>query len=244
MASCWKHWILASFALATSGIIGCGGGAPPANIASGETDPQAPAVEGPAAAGTGVALSVPEGTFPTPELPPPPDLHPTVRIKTNQGTIVVKLDRENAPITVENFLANYVNAGFYNGTLFHHVQKGGMLIAGGIGADRQKKQTRAPIFNEALRTGSNRRGTIAMSRDPGDVHSATSQFFFNLADNAALDHKGVESPEDYGYTVFGEVVDGLDVLDKIGGVAVHEADGFPSIPVEPVTIQSVEKVEK
>jgi len=244
MAGSRIYWTFSSLALILLGTIGCGGeGAPPANINVGGNDAQPNAANAnnqPA----NPAATVPEGVFPTPILPPPPNLHPQVRIKTNLGDIVVKLDRENAPISVENFLRNYVESGYYTDTLVHYVQKGTMLIAGGVGADRQRKLTKAPIFNEALRTSPNRRGTLAMSRDPGDVHSATSQFFFNLADNAALDHKGVEAPEDYGYTVFGEVVEGLDVLDKIGAVEVQQSEGFPNTPVSPVIIQSIEPITK
>lgn len=245
MAGSYKVWSVSSIALVLIGFAGCGGpSTPPANIqaggSEGETAPVTNPGETPVA---GPPASAPEGVFPTPIAPVQQDLHPKVRIKTNHGTIVVKLDRENAPITVENFLGNYVDTGFYSDTLVHYVQKGTMLIAGGINASRQPKVTKSPIFNEALRTGANRRGTIAMSRDPGDAHSATSQFFFNLTDNPALDHKGVETPEDYGYSVFGEVVEGLDVLDKIGGVAVHEAGGFPNTPVEPVVIQAVERMK-
>lgn len=162
----------------------------------------------------------------------------TVEIKTNVGTIRLELDDAKAPLTVKNFL-QYVDAGFYNGTIFHRVIKGFMIQGGGLNAGLQPKATNPPIKNEAANGLQNLRGTIAMART-GVVDSATSQFFINTADNRMLDHK----VRDYGYAVFGKVVAGMDVVDKIENGATGMRSGFRDVPVETVTIESVRRVKK
>lgn len=174
---------------------------------------------------------------------PQVDLFPEVVIKTTLGAIRVRLNAEKAPVTVDNFLANYARRGFYNGTLVHYVDSGKMLIAGGFTADLQPKEARAPILNEANNKLSNKRGTIAMVRDAEYAQSATSQFFINLVDNADLDHVSTESGADYGYCVFGEVIEGMEVVDAIAKTPVHDQGDFVSTPVEPVVIESVEQVK-
>jgi len=167
---------------------------------------------------------------------------PVVVIKTTLGDIVVQLDAAQAPITADNFLVHYVDSGHYAGTIFHHVEQGFMVLGGGYTADLKLKPARTPISNEAHNGLAHRRGTIAMARQADVVHSADCQFFFNLADNPSLDHKGRETAEDYGYCVFGQVVQGMEVLDAIAGVPVRDAEGFPRLPVTPVIVRSVERV--
>lgn len=160
--------------------------------------------------------------------------NPVVLIKTSKGDIKVELDKEKAPISVENFLS-YVNDGFYNGTIFHRVIKNFMIQGGGFTTDMKQKPTKDPIKNEAENGLSNSRGTIAMART-GVVDSATSQFFVNHRDNKFLDH-GVR---DFGYAVFGKVTEGMDVVDAIAGVAT----GYQDVPNEPIVIESITIVGK
>lgn len=155
-----------------------------------------------------------------------------VRISTSKGDIVVELNQEKAPVTCENFL-KYVNANFYDGTIFHRVIKGFMIQCGGMTADMRPKQTNPSIVNESKNGLKNLRGTLAMART-SDPDSATSQFFINHADNDFLDY-GVR---DAGYAVFGKVVEGMDVVDAIATVKTKPGD----VPVETVIINSM-KVE-
>ncbi|HEY8119337.1 MAG TPA: peptidylprolyl isomerase [Methylophilaceae bacterium] len=157
---------------------------------------------------------------------------PTVQIKTNQGIIVVELNSEKAPNTVANFL-QYVKDDFYSGTIFHRVISGFMIQGGGITKDFQEKPTRAPIKNEADNGLTNSLGTIAMART-GDPHSATAQFFINVANNQALNYTD-KSERGWGYTVFGKVVKGLDVVQKISHVQTDGGD----VPLQAVVIESV-----
>ena len=138
-----------------------------------------------------------------------------VRLETSHGIITIELDEKAAPLTCQNFL-NYVNDGFYDGTIFHRVIKGFMIQGGGLTADMQKKATKDSIGNEADNGLKNKRGTIAMARTR-EPHSATAQFFINTVDNFSLDHKG-KTPQGWGYCVFGKVVDGMEVVDAIEGV--------------------------
>jgi len=166
---------------------------------------------------------------------------PEVVIKTSLGEIRLQLDAEKAPVTVDNFLANYVNRGFYDDTAVHYVAKDSMVLAGGYTADLEPKETRAYIRSEADNGLKNLRGTIAMVRDPEHIDSATSQFFVNLVDNPSLDHKDTESAENYGYCVFGKVIEGMDVVDRIAGVEVADKGDFPNTPVQPVVIESIQR---
>jgi cyclophilin family peptidyl-prolyl cis-trans isomerase len=156
-----------------------------------------------------------------------------ITIKTNHGDIKVELFDEKAPITCENF-RQYVADGFFNDTIFHRVIPNFMIQGGGMEADMSQKQTRAPIKNEADNGESNRRGTLAMARTM-DVNSATAQFFINLRDNDFLDH----GTRDFGYAVFGKVVDGMDVVDAIAAVPTGNKGGHQDVPVETVTIVEV-----
>lgn len=156
-----------------------------------------------------------------------------VLLKTNQGDVTIQLYPEKAPKTVDNFL-QYVRDGFYKNTIFHRVIPDFMIQGGGFEANLKQKETRSPIKNEANNGLSNKRGTIAMART-GVVDSATAQFFINVKDNTFLDHRA-PTPADYGYAVFGEVVDGMDVVDKIRNVNTETRDIYHNVPKEPIII--------
>jgi len=158
---------------------------------------------------------------------------PTVSLETSKGTIVIELDAAKAPKTVANFVA-YVQAGFYDGTIFHRVIPGFMIQGGGFSAVMEQKPTREPIVNEAANGLPNKRGTIAMART-ADPNSATAQFFINLKDNAFLDK--ANSQDGAGYCVFGHVVKGMDVVDAIAAVQTGNVGGFQNVPVQAVTIK-------
>ncbi|MFG2645293.1 peptidylprolyl isomerase [Streptomyces sp. NPDC048370] len=162
-----------------------------------------------------------------------------VVLTTNFGVIKLKLDAEKAPKTVENFLT-YVNDGHYDNTVFHRVIQTFMIQGGGFLEDMSQKPTRAPIENEARNGLRNARYTVAMART-SDPHSASAQFFINTSNNDFLDHTA-PSPQGWGYAVFGKVVEGLDVVDKIAAVPTGRRSGFQDVPVEPVVILSA-KVE-
>jgi peptidyl-prolyl cis-trans isomerase A (cyclophilin A) len=158
---------------------------------------------------------------------------PQVSLKTTMGEIVVELDQEKAPITVANFL-QYVKSGFYKGTIFHRVIDGFMIQGGGYDAKMKEKKTSKPIRNESDNGLKNVTYSIAMART--NVHdSATSQFFINVGDHPALDYPGRDGS---GYTVFGKVISGQDVVDKIKGVVVDDTMGQQNVPVVPIVIQS------
>lgn len=165
------------------------------------------------------------------------DSHPMVTIQTNLGDIVVKLDREHAPKTVDNFL-RYVQEGFYDNTIFHRIINGFMIQGGGFTPDFVKKETREPVKNEADNGLKNKPGTIAMART-GDPHSATAQFFINIADNKSLNHTR-PTRNGWGYTVFGKVVDGADVVDKIRKTRTGSGGPFPTdVPVDQIVIKKI-----
>ncbi|RYB37059.1 peptidylprolyl isomerase, partial [Legionella pneumophila] len=145
----------------------------------------------------------------------------------------------NTPLTAENFL-NYVRKGFYNDTIFHRVIDGFMIQGGGLNANMEQKTTASPIENEAKRAQPNKRGTIAMARTM-DPHSATAQFFINVADNGFLNYSG-EHPQGYGYCVFGEVVEGMDVVDAIAKVKTGQRNGHADVPVEEISIIEVREL--
>ncbi|CNE23124.1 peptidylprolyl isomerase A [Yersinia nurmii] len=157
---------------------------------------------------------------------------PHVLLTTSAGNIELALDNQKAPVSTQNFV-NYVNSGYYNNTVFHRVIPGFMVQGGGFTADLQQKATNAPIKNEADNGLRNLRGTISMART-ADKDSATSQFFLNVADNAFLDH----GQRDFGYAVFGKVVKGMDVVDKISQVQTENIGPYQNVPVKPITILS------
>lgn len=156
-----------------------------------------------------------------------------ITIKTNHGDIKIELFDDKAPISSENF-RQYIADEFFNGTIFHRVIPNFMIQGGGFDADMRQKKTRESIKNEADNGETNRRGTLAMARTM-DVNSATSQFFINLRDNDFLNHGG----RDFGYAVFAEVVDGMEVVDAIAAVATGNRGGHQDVPLEPVEILEV-----
>ena len=164
---------------------------------------------------------------------------PTVLIETTSGDILVELDPEKAPKTVENFL-QYVDDGFYTNTIFHRVIKNFMIQGGGFTARMDEKPTKAPIENEADNGLKNDRGTIAMARTR-DPHSATAQFYINLVDNDFLNHKE-KSLDGWGYCVFGKVIEGLDVVDKIGKCKTKSLPPIhDDVPVDMIMITAISR---
>lgn len=161
-------------------------------------------------------------------------------MSTSKGDIHLQMHEDTTPETVQNFL-NYVKSGFYNGTVFHRVINGFMIQGGGMTHDMDQKSGDKPIKNEAKNAKPNKRGTIAMARTM-DPHSASSQFFINVVDNAFLNFTA-ESTQGYGYCVFGEVVEGMDVVDAIAKVKTGNKMGHSDVPVEPVVITDVREVE-
>ncbi|HUO18126.1 MAG TPA: peptidylprolyl isomerase [Steroidobacteraceae bacterium] len=160
-----------------------------------------------------------------------------IRFETSHGGFTIELFPREAPVTVANFL-EYVDAGFFDGTIFHRIVPGFVIQGGGLTADFANKQTRAPIANEAKNGLKNTRGSLSMART-SDINSATSQFFVNLKDNGFLDH----GPRDYGYAVFGRVTEGMDVIDRIAAVATGRRKGYTDAPLEDVVIVSARRLE-
>ena len=161
-----------------------------------------------------------------------------IKFTTNHGDIAIQLDYDNAPLTAANF-EQYVREGHYDGTLFHRVINGFMIQGGGMDSRFVQKPTRAPIPNEAKNGLKNKTGTIAMARTM-DPHSASSQFFINVADNGFLDYPGQDG---WGYCVFGKVIEGMDIVNKIKVVKTGHRQGHQDVPVEDVLIQKAEVEE-
>lgn len=238
-------WLRALFlGMIVLALAGCGAGSEgePAESGPGpavDTDngqPEESDVAGEPTDQPGAERIVPE----TPEQPKFVEKDPVVLIKTTMGSIRVELKPKQAPVTVGNFLDNYVSQGFYDGTIVHHVDKGFMVVAGGYTEDLKPKEPRAFLRNEADNGLKNVRGAVAMTRLPDHVDSATSQFFINLVDNPKLDHKDDEGPETFGYCVFGEVIEGMEVVDRIADVEVVQNGDFPKCPSNAITISSIE----
>jgi cyclophilin family peptidyl-prolyl cis-trans isomerase len=160
-----------------------------------------------------------------------------VKFETTHGSFTIELFPKEAPVTVENFL-QYVDDGFFDGTIFHRIVPGFVIQGGGLTSDFNNKETRSPIKNEAKNGLKNGRGWLSMART-SDINSATSQFFVNLSDNEFLDH----GPRDYGYAVFGRVTEGLEVIDKIAKVKTGRRKGYQDAPMEDVIINSAKRVE-
>lgn len=160
-----------------------------------------------------------------------------ISLHTNYGVIKLNLFADKAPATVDNFIS-YVKDGFFDNTIFHRVIDGFMIQGGGFTPDMEQKETKAPIKNEANNKVPNKKGTIAMART-NDPHSATCQFFINVADNDFLNFSS-ETGSGWGYCVFGEVTEGMDVIDTIKKVATGRAQGHSDVPVKPVIIEKAE----
>lgn len=163
-----------------------------------------------------------------------------VAMETSEGVIKIELWADKAPETVKNFLA-YVDDNFYDGTIFHRVIDNFMIQGGGFTADMRNKDKGQPIKNEATAELKNDRGTVAMARTQ-DIHSATSQFFINLKDNDFLNHSD-NTPGGFGYAVFGKVVEGMDVVDRIGKVKTTTSGPYRDVPAKPVVIKGVRRLE-
>jgi cyclophilin family peptidyl-prolyl cis-trans isomerase len=168
-----------------------------------------------------------------PPIQPAPG-NPVVVIETSAGAITIELYKDQAPVSVANFL-EYVKDGFYAGTIFHRIVPGYVVQGGGYTPELVEKATRPPIQNEATNGLSNTRGTVAMARLRA-ARSATSQFYVNLADNPDLDHKGF-APDDFGYAVFGRVIAGMEVVTTIASGQRTSKDGMDDVPVSPVIIK-------
>jgi cyclophilin family peptidyl-prolyl cis-trans isomerase len=167
--------------------------------------------------------------------------NPVVVMETSMGAIEIELNEQKAPISVKNFLS-YVDDKFYDGTIFHRVIDGFMIQGGGMTPDMNEKKTRPSIKNEAGNGLLNAVGTIAMART-GIVDSATSQFYINVGDNKALDHRG-KNPQDFGYAVFGKVVSGMHVVERIKKVKTGSMMGHQDVPMDKVLIKSVRRKEE
>jgi cyclophilin family peptidyl-prolyl cis-trans isomerase len=168
--------------------------------------------------------------------PTPAPGNPVVVVTTSMGEFTLELFKDKAPVSVENFLA-YADAGFYEGTIFHRVKAGYVVQGGGYTPEMVEKATRPPIQNEATNGLKNSRGTLAMARTRA-LRSATAQWYVNVANNSALDHKGY-SPDDFGYAVFGRVLSGMDVVDTIAKVPTGTNGDHEDVPTTPVVIQKV-----
>jgi peptidyl-prolyl cis-trans isomerase A (cyclophilin A) len=158
-----------------------------------------------------------------------------IRFETSLGDFTVELFEKDAPLSVANFLS-YIDAGFFDGTIFHRIVPGFVIQGGGFTEDMTQKKTQSPVKNEADNGLKNKRGTLSMART-SDINSATSQFFVNLKDNEFLDH----SRGNFGYAVFAEVTEGMDVIDKIAAVETGRKRGFDDVPVEAVIMKSVRR---
>jgi cyclophilin family peptidyl-prolyl cis-trans isomerase len=179
----------------------------------------------------------PKATAPAPAPLQPAPGNPVVVVSTTLGDITVELFKDKAPVSVENFL-QYAQEKFFEGTIFHRIERHFVVQGGGYTPDLVEKPTRAPIQNEATNGLRNLRGTLAMARRQA-LRSATSQFYFNLSDNAQLDHRGFTPPE-FGYAVFGRVLSGMDVVDRIGAVETRSVGDFDGVPVQPVVIKGMQ----
>jgi peptidyl-prolyl cis-trans isomerase B (cyclophilin B) len=217
----WSNWRGMVAASLLAAIAGCGRGEP--------TD---------ASSAAAVARETATSKPPAKEID---RAHPIIRIETNQGAITVRLDAARAPGTVRNFL-NYANSGFYDNTIVHYVDPGKLVVAGGYTTDRSPKPPRPPIRNEAHNGLKNLRGTIAMARDQSLIDSATSQFFINLTDAPQRDYQG-DTADQYGYCVFGEVTDGLDIAERISQSPTTNLGGdLLQTPEPPVVVTSIRVV--
>ncbi|GAB1575252.1 peptidylprolyl isomerase [Bordetella petrii] len=193
-----------------------------------------------AAPASAAAQPADPSTSTTSEGTKPMSTQPRVKLQTNQGEIVITLDAEKAPKTVENFLG-YVKSGFYDGTIFHRVIDGFMIQGGGFEPGLKQKPTQAPIENEANNGLKNDKYTLAMART-SDPHSATAQFFINVADNDFLNFTA-PTPNGWGYAVFGKVTEGTDVVDKIKGVKTGNSGFHQNVPAEDVVIEKAQVLE-
>jgi len=228
-----SHFALAFVLVGTAWLVGCSSGdstPPTANIPPPEN--ATPVESEDLLVSTNVnKVSILEEEFEGVEFP-------EVILSTTHGEIHLRLDAKKAPATVDNFLTNYVETDHYNGTVFHYVSPDSMILGGLFDKTMTPKPTRTEIRNEATNGMKNVRGTVAMSRDPNFIHSSTCQFFINCGDNPTLDHLNTEDSSSYGYCVFGEVIQGMDVVEAISKVECN-ATNSPSTPVEIVKAERI-----
>lgn len=191
---------------------------------------------GPAGAAPGSTKAVQAPPLQAPAPMPAPG-HQVATVETSLGDITIELFNDLAPVSVENFV-QYARDGFYADTIFHRVKPGFMIQGGGFTPSFSEKPTRPPIQNEATNGLRNTRGTVAMARMAA-LRSATAQFYVNVVDNRRLDHTGY-SPDEFGYAVFGRVLAGMDVVDRIAAVPTHSTESMDDVPVQPVIIKSVQ----
>jgi cyclophilin family peptidyl-prolyl cis-trans isomerase len=211
-----------------------GGPVQPSDGPAWKRGPSAVGPAGPSGQGAGTTpVQAPPLQAPAPE---PAPGNAVAVISTSFGDITIELFKDRAPVSVQNFL-QYANEGFYAGTIFHRVKPNFMIQGGGYTETLTEKPTRAPIQNEATNGLRNTRGTVAMARR-ASLRSATAQFYINVADNRTLDHTGY-SPSEFGYAVFGRVLSGMDVADRIAAVATATSADMEDVPVAPVFIKSV-----
>jgi len=213
---------------------GCG------SNSSKKTDAAAPSITAPLATAGSAVITPTSATIPQATEAGAPN--PVVVVHSSLGDIKLELFADKAPRTVDNFLNGYAERGYYDQTIFHHVEPGQMLIAGGYSSELERKPPRAAIYNESRSTPSNRRGTIAMVREPEAPHSATADFFINLGDNAALDYQPGDEEDQLGYCVFGEVIEGMDVVERIASLDTTAKADFPKVPTPTPTILSIERL--
>ena len=236
-----KKWMAAGLALALAGILPAwsqeDADVPATENVAAEAVEEDAVVEDVAAEEVVAAEAAADEPAPAAEQAKETDM---VIIKTSMGDIKVKLAADKAPLTVANFLS-YADEGHYDGTIFHRVIDGFMIQGGGFDANMRQKPTKASIKNEAANGLQNKRGTLAMART-AIVDSATSQFFINVKDNGFLNFSA-PNPQGFGYCVFGEVVEGMDVVDKIKGVRTGTKAGMGDVPLETVEIVSIKRAE-
>jgi len=170
-----------------------------------------------------------------------PNTSTKVKLETSLGNIVIQLNVDESPVTTQNFL-NYVNNGFYDGTIFHRVIPGFMAQGGGFSTDFEQKQTNAPIKNEADNGIKNSRGSVAMART-SDPNSATSQFFINFGSNTSLDHTA-PSMQGWGYAVFAQVIEGMDIVDKMAAIATTSKHGHQDVPTTDIIIEEASVISE
>lgn len=239
-----RAWIMIAALLAIGA--GCGSDTAP----EGTTPPPEPVAKTAPVPEPAPPLVAPESVEPAPapepalKVQPAPKkkaapANPVVVMTTSKGVIRIELNPEKAPLSVENFL-QYVDDKFYDGTIFHRVIPNFMIQGGGYTTDMVKKETRAPIQNEAKNGLRNLRGTIAMART-FNPHSAMAQFYINHVDNADLDQASQPRPGAWGYAVFGKVIEGMDVVDAIANVETGTVGEMPNVPTTPVVIESVRR---
>ena len=216
-------------------LVGCGSKTQPATVVD------AAAVETAQSGASVPAITPTSATRARPPEPKPVD--PKVVLHTSLGDITIQLFQEKAPRTVENFLRGYAERGYYDQTIFHHAEPGLMLIAGGYTAELERKPARAPIYNESRNGLSNAWATVAMIREAHAPHSAASEFFINLADNPDFDFHASADDEQFGYCVFGEVIGGMDIVDRIAKLETTNQGDFTKIPSPLATILSIERLQ-